>query len=291
MEKIVRKIIGRKIMYPVYIFFLVFFLASCTSSNKLSADYLYFKNGSDTVAVQKKETIIQPGDQLGIQVYSKTLNQEQAAIFNIPTNSGSSTGKGSSSAAGVSSAGGESAAGGSSVGQGYQVSAIGNIEMPVIGSVKAAGLTKDQLQAYLVDKITNYVKSPTVIVRFLDFTVNVLGEVKAPGAKKFTADKVTIIDALSASSDLTDFAKRDDVKVIREVNGKKIYYSIDMRSKNIFSSPVYVLQPNDIVYVAPNNKKLKTLNTSTEVQTRIALFTTFLGIAISMTSLYFNLRR
>src|SRR5688572_26886322 len=114
---------------------------ACTSQKNAAKDFVYFQNGMDTVLGQQKETIIQPNDLLSIQVFSKTINQEQAAIFNIPSTAGT-------------------------VFQGYQVNADGNIEMPVIGGIRAAGLTKDQLQKSLVEKLTNYVKNPTVIVRF-----------------------------------------------------------------------------------------------------------------------------
>lgn len=254
---------------------LILFLSACSTAN-IKKDFLYFQGVEDNAGVQQKETLIQPHDLLYIQVYSKTLNQEQAAIFNILSSSGAS-------ASGTSGSGGSS--------QGYEVSAGGNIEMPVIGAIKAEGLTKDQLQALLVEKVSNYVKNPSVIVRFSNYNVNMLGEVRAPGAKKFSTDKVTIIDAISAAGDLTEFGKRDDVMVIREINGKKVYYQVDLRSKKVFSSPAYILQPNDIVYVAPNDKRLKTLNADLESQRKLGLYTTFIGIGITILTLFVYLRR
>jgi polysaccharide biosynthesis/export protein len=243
-----------------YSLFFTVLLISCDSSKRINTDYLYFRNGADTVFAQQKETLIQPYDLLSIQVYSRTLNQEQAAIFNIPTTTNNSA-------------------------QGYEVNTAGNIEMPVIGPVKAAGLTIDQLQTALVQNLTNNVKNPSVIVRFLQFNVDVLGEVRIPGTKKFNVDRVTIIDALSAAGDLTDFGRREDVKVIREEGGKKIYHTVDLRSKTIFESPVYVLQPNDIVYVSPNKYKLKNLNVDPETQRRTSLFFTIFSAILGATSL------
>ncbi|GEO10461.1 polysaccharide biosynthesis/export family protein [Segetibacter aerophilus] len=262
---------------------LIIFLSSC-STTKSNAEYLYFQGAEDNVAVQQKETIIQPRDLLSIQVYSKTLNQEQAAIFNIFSSS-------SSLAPSTASAGASSTSGNAGASQGYEVSAFGNIEMPVIGTVKAAGLTKDQLQALLVEKISNYVKSPSIVVRFSNYSINILGEVRSPGSKRFTVDKVTLIDAISAAGDLTEFGKRENVMVIREQGGKKYYNTVDIRSKNLFSSPVYVLQPNDIVYVSPNNKRLKTLNADVETQRKISVYLSYVGIAISLISVFIYLRR
>lgn len=249
----------------VFPFSLLVILSSC-ALRKLNTDNIYFQNGADTVMVQQKETIIQPNDLLGIQVYSKTINQEQAAIFNIP--------------AGVA---GDV--------QGYQVNKSGNIEMPVIGTVQAAGLNKDQLQASLVQRLTSYVKNPSVIVRFLQFKVNILGEVKSPGTQRFATDKVTVIDALSAAGDLTDLGKRDDVMVIREEGGKKIYYSVDLRSKAIFQSPAYVLQPNDIVYVSPNKTKLKVLNVDPEKQRKTTSTVTIISVSLGIVALILSLMR
>lgn len=199
-------------------------------------------------------------------MYSKTVNQDQAAVFNIPA-----TVPGPS--------------------QGYQVSESGNIDMPVIGSVKAAGLTKEQLQVLLMQKLTNYVKNPAVVVRFLQFNINVLGEVKSPGTKKFETDNVTILDAISSAGDLTDAGKREDVTVIREEGGKKIYHYVDLRSKTVFQSPVYNLQPNDIVYVKANKNKLKELSIDPEIQRKTGLFVTFFGIIVSIATLIVTVLR
>lgn len=240
--------------------FLMALFASCNSSKKVSSDFEYFANGPTTITAPQREFVIQPNDLLNIQVYSRTLNQEQAAIFNIPPTA-------------------------TAVAQGYQVNASGDIEMPVIGPVKAAGLTKTELQASLVQKLANNVKNPSVLVKFVQFNVNVLGEVRAPGTKTFSTDHVTIIDAISAANDLTDFGRRQDVMIIREEGGKKKYYSIDLRDKAIFNSPVFVMQPNDIVYVRPNRNKLKTLDVNPEFQQKTGLVLTVFSVIVSLTTL------
>lgn len=243
----------------VFFLSLSFSFLSCGSSKPLNYDYVYFRSGADTVTLSQKERTVETGDLLSIQVYSKTSNQEQAAIFNIP--------------AAVSST------------QGYQVNPDGTIEMPRIGKVKADGMTKDQLQKTLEQKLTDYVKDPTVVVRLLHFNINVLGEVRTPGTQKFTVDRVTIIDALSGAGDLTDFGKRDSVTVIREEEGKKIYYSIDLRSRALFESPVYLMQPNDVVYVSPNKFKLKNLNVDPEKQRKTGLAFAVISTMVSIATL------
>lgn len=242
------------------------FITACNSSKRINNNYLYFRTGADTVAVAQKEIVINPHDMLSIQVFSKTINQEQATIFNIPN-----TGNG--------------------VVQGYQVSSIGTIEMPVIGTVKAAGLTERSLQTLLAQKLTDYVKNVSVVVRFLQFNVNVLGEVKVPGMQRFLTDRVTVLDAIGSAGDLTDYGRRDDVTVIREEQGNRIYHTIDLRSKTIFESPVYVLQPNDVVYVSPNKYKLKNLSVDPEIQRRTGLIFSLVSVVLSVASLVvFSLR-
>lgn len=218
----------------------LFLFTSCSSLKKINNDFLYFQKGSDsTSAVILKAPIIQLNDLLNIQIFSKTLNQDQASVFNIPNNSGGNV-------------------------NGYLVSMNGTVELPLIGEIQAAGLTRAELQAILIQKLTPYVKDPSVLVRFLQFKVNVLGEVHTPGTKNFQTDGVTIIDAISAAGDLTDFGKRHDVLVIREAGGNKVYYTVNLNDRNLFQSPAYQLQQNDIVYVGATTDKLKGLNTNTQ---------------------------
>jgi len=121
--------------------------------------------------------------------------------------------------------------------------------------------------------------------------VNVLGEVRSPGTQRFLQDRVSIIDAISSAGDLTDEGRREDVTVIREENGKKIYHKIDLRRKDLFQSPVYLLQPNDIVYVQASKNKLKVLNVDPEVQRKTGLLIGILSIATTLTTLIFTLTR
>lgn len=227
----------------------------------MNQQYLYFQTNLDNLKeLPLKERVVQPSDLLSIQVLSNSLNQEQTMIFNMTGNTIAANGSVSISNNIPS----------------YLVSAAGTIDMPVIGHLKAVGLTKDQLQDSITDKISAYVKNPIIIIKFSDFKVNVLGEVKTPGTQSFQKDKVTIIDAISAAGDLTDYAKREDITVLREENGVRKHTTVDLRDGNLFRSPVFQLRPNDIVYVAANSKKMKALkyNTYNQKGTQI-----FLGVA------------
>jgi polysaccharide export outer membrane protein len=174
----------------------------------------------------------------------------------------------------------------------YIVNAAGTIEMPMIGNIKAAGLTVVQLQTVLAEKLVNYVKDPIVKVKYAQFIINMLGEIRSPGTKSFLTDNVTILDAISAGGDLTDFAKREDIMVIREEGGRRKYFKVDLKSAGIFQSPVYQLQPHDLIYVPANKNKLISVNqdpnqgrTLNTVLTVTSLIFTFTSLAIYFTRL------
>lgn len=239
---------------------LLLLASSCSSSKKLSTEYYYFKDGADTTTILQQDIILHPNDLLSINVFSRTVNQEQATIFNLPATTNPEI-------------------------QGYRISDSGYIDFPVIGAVMVMGFTKTQLQSNLVERLSNYIKNPAVIIKFLQFNVNVLGEVHKPGLIKFNVDKVTVIDALSAAGDLTDFGKRDNILVVREEGGTKISHPIDLRNKSLFESPYYILHPNDIVYVSPNKYKLKGLGIDPEAQRKTSLLFNVISVIASIASL------
>lgn len=247
---------------------IAFVLTACGSSRNLQ-QFLYFQNGIDTSLRTYLEPRIQPNDLLSIQVLSTSLNQQQTEIFNL-FNSGLDK-------SGV---------------QGYQVNANGAITIPQVGDVPAAGLTRLQLEAVLAQKLTPFVKDPTVLVRFLQYNVNVLGEVRRPGKQTFLTDKVTLLDAISAAGDMTDYGRRDNVTVVREQGGKRQTWVVDMSDgKALFSSPAYQLLANDVVYVSPAQNKLKNLAVNPETQRRTGLILNLVGVATTVTTLIFTINR
>ena len=180
-----------------------------------------------------------------LQVLISSYNKEEAAKFNLTVNP-----------AGM----GQNPIAASSVFDpvGYRVDKNGNIEIPVIGPIKVSGLTPEEAKELIYEKIksANYFKDFNVHVRFLSFRVTVLGEVNSPGTYTIPSQKLTILEALGLARDVSLFSKRNNILIIREQDGKRIFGHVDLNSKDIFSNPWYYLQPNDVVYVQPHRSKI-----------------------------------
>lgn len=234
-------------------------MASCVSAKKAKKEMVYFqRDTTNLAAIVYKPTTIQSNDLLQIIVAAQSLNQEQASIFNILANGGTSSASSQGQGGGAATG---SSGGGSSSMNGYLVDFDGNINIPFVGKIRAAGLTKDALQTLLQDTLRRYVQDPIVLVRYLNYKVNVFGEVKAPGTRYFTNEKVNVLDALAASGDLTDRAIRNDIVIIRqEDNGAPTMHHLDLTSAAIYHDPYFQLHQNDVIYVAPTKNGLKGMN-------------------------------
>ena len=141
---------------------------------------------------------------------------------------------------------------------GYTVDSFGDINFPILGKVKVGGMTREQIAEYLTGQLKEQelIKDPVVMVEFTNLGVSVLGEVNNPGRIKIERDNMTILDAISEAGDLTIYGKREKVLVLRQENGRQRVYGVNLCSaEHIYSSPVYYLQQNDVVYVIPNNTK------------------------------------
>ena len=140
---------------------------------------------------------------------------------------------------------------------GYKVDEAGIITFPVLGKMHVAGITHDSLQLMLQRRLIegDYVKDPVVTVSSLDFRVSVIGEVANPQELHITGDRLTLLEAIAMCGDLTIFGLRENITVLREIDGNSTPVEVDITSKTLFDSPVYYLQPNDIVYVQPNDKR------------------------------------
>ncbi len=241
-------------------FFLILFLGtciltSCKISKKISRDFNLFQKGLDSLqTITYKPPVVKPFDQLQIQVFSKTLNQEQAALFNM----GASAGGGASS-------GGSTDGGGNS---GYAVDENGFIQLPILEKIAVAGLTIDSVRQVLLKKLVPYIKEPDVIVRFSSFKIQVLGEVETPGIRNIPHQRTNVLDVLSLSGGLTELARRDSVIILREDSGRIKKYVIDLRDAAFMNSPVYQLQQNDIVYALPEQTKLENLDFNGDTKLR-----------------------
>ena len=142
---------------------------------------------------------------------------------------------------------------------GYLVDKEGNIDFPQLGVIKVQGMTRAELTKYIKSQLIEkgLVKDPIVTIQFLNFKVSVLGEVNRPGTFEITSDRITLLDALSLAGDLTIYGQRENIKVVREENGERVVVSLDLRNKDLLSSPYYYLQQNDVVYVEPNATKAR----------------------------------
>lgn len=143
---------------------------------------------------------------------------------------------------------------------GYTIDKEGNIDFPVLGKLHIGGMNREEIVNYIKEQLIsqNLVKDPVVTVEFMNLSVSVLGEVTRPGRYNIDKDRMTLLDAISMAGDLTVYGLRNKVMVQREENGKQNVYVVDLTSaKSLYSSPVYYLKQNDLVYVEPNDVRAR----------------------------------
>jgi polysaccharide export outer membrane protein len=138
----------------------------------------------------------------------------------------------------------------------YLVDAAGMIDFPVLGKLKISGLTRSQVTKMFQDKIGVFIKNPIINFRITNFKVSVQGEVNTPGTYAVNSERVTLIEALTMARDLTIYGKRNNILVIREVEGVKTYNRVDITKGGFINSPFYYLAQNDVVYVEPNKNRI-----------------------------------
>jgi polysaccharide export outer membrane protein len=234
-----------KFLRSLLILFFPLYIISCTTQQKTPN---YIQNVTDTSgkgALQFPVLRIQKDDILSIQIYSTTTKPEVDAIYNPGTASSNQPGQGSSSSASS---------------PGFLVDADGNIHHPKLGAIHVEGLTKEELANEIKKRLTEPVKlleDPTVIIRFQNLKITVIGEVNKQGVVTIPSERVTILEAVGLAGGLTDYAVKNSVKVVRENDGKRDIGIIDLSSKTLFESPYYTLRQNDIVIVDPTARKSK----------------------------------
>lgn len=225
---------------------LVCFLSSCASTKRISYFQDLHPGESELKITAPVEIKIRPQDKISIVINSK--DAQLADLFNLPI---------------VSHHVGESQY--SSMGQnqqvsGYTVDSRGDIDFPVIGKIHIAGMSREEIANYIKNELItqDLVKDPVVTVEFMNLTIAVMGEVNKPGRFNIDRDKITLLEALSMAGDLSIYGKREKVLVLREENGKQRVYGINLCSADhLYSSPVYYLQQNDVVYVEPNTTRAR----------------------------------
>jgi polysaccharide export outer membrane protein len=223
-------------LWLFYLLALSLSLMGCSTRNKL----VYFQSSAiDSSANISYNPIIKNDDLLSILVMAS--DADAAVPFNLPVVSGNGMMGGYTQ--------------GTPSIPGYLVDSNGDIDFPIVGRVHLAGMSRSDAIEFLKKALKPYLSSPTIVMRILNYKVTVLGEVKNPGTFTIPNERVTILEAIGIAGDLQITGMRDNVLVIREQDGKRLEYRIDLRSKDLFNSPVYYLTQNDIVYVEPNRAK------------------------------------
>lgn len=259
-----------KILFNIAIFIAgLLFFTSCASVKQTS----YFEKTVDTTILlnrENPEALIQKNDILSI--YISSLNAEASALFNAPNTQATS----SSTTSGNTTAGG------------YLVNADGNIQLPILGNVKAAGISKRQLKADITNSILDkkLLLDPIVTIRHLNYEVTVIGEVGKPMVINVPNEKISLLKALGIAGDVTVFGKKQNVMIIREVESRRDVKIVDLNAKDFLSSPYYYLQPNDIVYVEAN--KYKALNANRNQQLLPSILSGLSIIAVVVSTLLRN---
>ena len=253
----------------------LFALTSCGTVK----DIAYFQNKvvDHPEAIDKHAGIvIQAKDMLSIVVSSR--NPELVAMFNLPVVS--------------YQAGSEVVAKGASQRlMGYVVDNDGYIDFPVLGPIQVSGLTRWELSELIKNKLLKdgLLTDAVVTVEFMNFKISVIGEVNAPGTYTIEGDKVTILQAISLARDLTIFGLRENVSVIRERDGERTIYEINLCDVSLFQSPAYYLQQNDVVYVQPSEIKARQSTTDDKALRMTSIFVSGGSLLVSLAALIVNL--
>jgi polysaccharide export outer membrane protein len=243
-----------------FLFAALFF--SCASKT----DLVYYQNIDGLASGGKAnsyEIKIQPDDLLMIIVSAE--DPETAIPFNLSTLS-------------VPSAYNLNASRGQETMQSYLVDTGGFIDFPVLGKLKLGGLTRSEVMQLLQGKISKYIKNPIINLRLMNFKVSVQGEVTIPGTYNVVSERITLIEALTLAKDLTIYGKRDNILILREIDGVKSYNRVDITKADFINSPFYYLAQNDVVYVEPNKVRINGAAVGANT-----------GVIISITSLVITL--
>lgn len=247
-------------------------LVSCSTSK--DNNLAYFKNAAPTATgtlpqSAQVEIRVAADDELAITVSS--LAPEATAMFNAPLANNATRGETElKSNARLTT---------------YVVDHNGCIAMPVIGTLNVAGKTIREIEALVKQHVSRVVKDPFVRVQLTGFYVNVMGEVKEPQRLHVDKERFTVLDALAACGDLTEWAERGTVMVVREEKGQKNFYRLNLADTDIFASPCYYLQQNDVVYVEPNRIKIDNSRYNTNNAYKLSLTSTIVSAASVIASL------
>lgn len=215
--------------------FVLFLTTSCASRK----DLVYLQGASNAKELVSYEPVLQPDDVVMIVVSSE--NPEVAAPYNLKA---------------ITVQGDSENTIGTQRMQTYILDKEGKIEFPLLGSIALGGLTKTQAVAKLKELLKDHVSDAVINFRILNFKVTVLGEVQKPGTYSVASERITLLEAIGMSGDLTIYGNRTNVLLIREKNGTKTMERIDLTKSDFLNSSAYYLSQNDVVYVEPNKTRI-----------------------------------
>jgi len=262
----------------IFTFLIGLIITSCVDQKQIA--YFQKKPGeADTLNVAKAYVPkIQSGDILLIPISS--LNALASSFFSpqaatqLPDNSVAGASGASATAIGTSQ--------GSAPGS-YLVDQKGDIELPLVGRLKVAGLSTSDARDTIKNRLKTFLKEPTVNVRFLNYRVSVMGEVAKPSVYIIQNESITLPEALSLAGDLTIFGKRDNILVIRDNQGKKEFGRVNLNSREVYNSPYYYLHPNDVVYVEPGKGRIAQTDKTYQILPIILSALSFITIIVTYT--------
>ena len=251
-----------KVSYLIIVFTLL--LSSCASRKKI----VYFQSNKLSKSIKGNDvflpvSILKPGDLLSIVVASSNL--ETVRPFNLPSVSYSLENAKTSTNSQL---------------QSYLVSNEGTIEFPVLGTIDLSGLNTKEATKLIETKLKEYVLDPIVLVRLLNFKVTLLGELNRPGTYYVANERITLLEALGLAGDISIWGKRENVLIVREINGVTNKIRVDLTSDNLFDSEAYYLQQNDVIYIEPNKTKINSSSIGVKTSVFISIISSVITLAI-----------
>tara|TARA_R110002051_G_scaffold57916_1_gene106921 strand:+ start:1590 stop:2366 length:777 start_codon:yes stop_codon:yes gene_type:complete len=255
MNKIIKKLFFISVSIALF--------SNCVSKKDIV--YFQFDEIDQSKVSNKYVTFFKPDDLLEITISAKDVDAVRPFNLSAVTYSTSSN-----SAIGVAQK------------QTYLIDADGEVEIPILGKIKLGGLTRENGIALLKEKLSpDYIINPHINIRIVNFKISVLGDVAMPGNYIIPNERITIIDAIGLAGDLNISGNRENVLVIREENGMKVKYRINLLSNDTFISPVYYLQQNDVVIVEQNYAKMQ----SASANTNTGLFISLTAVLVTLLNL------
>lgn len=251
---------------------LILLVSSCSSPKNIA----YMQNavfGQEEAVLNLNEIKVQPQDRLSIVISCK--EPELARQFNLVQTENR-----------VGQSDQQQSQGRVSV---YTIDLEGNIEFPVLGKIHIAGLNRQQISEKIADTLKDgrWINDPVVSVEFANLHFSVVGEVKSPGTYAISNDKMTLLEGIAEAGDLTEFGEREII-VVREQDGKRKKYLVDLKDNSLFDSPAYYLQQNDVIYVQPNKAVARKAEDNPNNLKSISLWTSIASLITTIAVLVFK---